>query len=412
MKLSILSLLVTGTVGIDMSILIAGPCFENLSEISEFEFGCVFEGTLLEAAGLAPPDNCPVAFIYGSGMTFTTLRNTKRTYTVCPNSTFLSPPTLSLGTGDLPLGTVNPNLEIKCGNSGESSNNCVIKGGAVQFVAPHPFFIGLTTLPRDAAKLSMLDISNLQISGLTFTGLGEGIENLDGDNTRSLLNLSLSLPGNNILIKDCVFKDNAVEHTMALLFVEEVFNAKNVPVGTDYQSVTLDGIIIKNTEFFCSLIQSTVLESPGGWTNAPLGPDRSSHVVVRNSFIGNNKGFSLCYDQTTHGVFDLDDGANTIDIESSCFIDNCGPQVALVRILKDDLYTITDDVVAENNSFSECEFLQTNDGEKCVSTASPTDITAINNCRKHIKSTKASNCPKSPKSSKNKKSTNPKNRKN
>jgi len=390
-----------------MSILITDRCFKNLSKISEFEFGCVFQGVLYEAEGATPPNCVDPKAVFG--MTFTALRNTVRTYTVCPNSTFPSPPTLSLGTGDLPLGTVNPNMEIKCGNSGESSNNCVIKGGVAQFVAPHPAIIGVNL--NDEVKLSMLDISNLQISGLTFTGLGEGIENPDSDNTRSFVNLSLGLPGDDILIKDCVFKDNVVEHTMALLFVEEVFNAKNVVDRTDYQSVTLDGIIIKNTKFLCSLFESSVYDVLN-WSRARLGPERSSHVVIRNSFIGNNKGLPLCYDKTPRGVFDLDDGANTIDIKSSCFIDNCGPQVALITALNDYHYMIADDVVAENNSFSECEFLQTNDGRKCLSTASPADITAINTCRKQIKSTKASNCPKSPKSSKNKKSTNPKIRKN
>ena len=63
--------------------------------------------------------------------------------------------------GDWPLMALRPNVTIKCGESGESSNNCVVISD----------FIHVLTFP-DLPQLGVTGIrtDNLYISGFTFTG--------------------------------------------------------------------------------------------------------------------------------------------------------------------------------------------------------------------------------------------------
>jgi hypothetical protein len=76
-----------------------------------------------------------------------------RTYVLCPDTVFLI--------GDLNDGGQYPilprsNVAYKCGDEGLSSNNCVIRGGAVQLI----------TIGFDGD--SSVGLDNVLVSGLTF----------------------------------------------------------------------------------------------------------------------------------------------------------------------------------------------------------------------------------------------------
>jgi len=357
MKLSVatasLSLLIRGTVGIDIPSPTTGSCFTNLSEITIFELHCIFQGAL----GSADPA-CPNPSVLGGD--WTSLRDTRRTYTVCPDSIFSAPlvsPDEAIT--QYPLGTVNPNVEIKCGESGQSSNNCVITGGNVHFLTPHPSYIGLT--PTDIFQMSFLDVSNLLIRGVTFTGVDKDF-GTDPDNAGDFTNISLHLPGVNIGIHDCVFKDNAVDDVIQTLFVEEAYNAKKRP-GTEYMSVLIDDSVIKTTKYRFSILFTGKFYYDG-WSDAYVGSERSLHVDIRNSLIGNNMNIppqigTSSYD---YAAIILEDGV-TVATESVCFINNCGLGAIISTFA---WYLVSGDMHTKNNSFT-CEFLEDWREDICLS---------------------------------------------
>ena len=87
-------------------------------------------------------------------------------YIVCPNSQIdIGVPSNkrleAFVDGDWPLMALGPNVVIKCGQSGEASNNCVLNSP----------FLHIATFPN-VRNLGVLFINtkNLHISGFTLTG--------------------------------------------------------------------------------------------------------------------------------------------------------------------------------------------------------------------------------------------------
>ena len=62
-----------------------------------------------------------------------------RTYVLCPDTTY--------NVGSSPLALSRPNMHIICGINGDSDNECILSGGAVQLVVSEEYWIGETRMP-------------------------------------------------------------------------------------------------------------------------------------------------------------------------------------------------------------------------------------------------------------------------
>ena len=109
----------------------------------------------------------------------------QRIYTVCPNTVLrvgVQVQGLDYMDGTVPLVVLNPNLVIRCGNDGSVKNNCVMKGGDIQVLAPLAADVPNTNPSAD----------NLLIEGFIFEGA-------------SLMAILFRAPGRRIQIVDCAF---------------------------------------------------------------------------------------------------------------------------------------------------------------------------------------------------------------
>jgi hypothetical protein len=111
----------------------------------------------------------------------------ERQYTLCPQTTY------SIGRLDF-YGTLlttsgsdmihlRPNLHIQCGETGESTNNCIISGGSVQ-------------LDGTGFRTNVTSLENVVITGLTFTNTLQS-------------NVWIDRMGS-VLFRDCIFHVSVV----------------------------------------------------------------------------------------------------------------------------------------------------------------------------------------------------------
>lgn len=147
----------------------------------------------------------------------------KRCYKVCAEQTIAigvqvpdSIPPIYNG-GDYPLPLFNPNVYIQCGESGSSSENCVLSGGTDQFTTLfdkellNQFIVFLPILLPDLPPLGNLpddfvpNTSNLVVKGLTFSNAIGHTNDGSAFNAISAA-VNLSSPGSNMLFEDCIWR--------------------------------------------------------------------------------------------------------------------------------------------------------------------------------------------------------------
>jgi hypothetical protein len=107
----------------------------------------------------------------------------ERQYILCPATTFSIARLDFYGTLITSTGSdmihLRPNLHLQCGESGESTNNCIISGGSVQ-------------LDGTALWKNVTSLENVVITGLTFTNTLQS-------------NVWIDQMGS-VLFRDCVFQ--------------------------------------------------------------------------------------------------------------------------------------------------------------------------------------------------------------
>eukprot|EP00563_Minutocellus_polymorphus_P006994 CAMPEP_0181033778 /NCGR_PEP_ID=MMETSP1070-20121207/7433_1 /TAXON_ID=265543 /ORGANISM="Minutocellus polymorphus, Strain NH13" /LENGTH=627 /DNA_ID=CAMNT_0023111217 /DNA_START=17 /DNA_END=1897 /DNA_ORIENTATION=- len=179
----------------------------------------------------------------------------KRCYKMCPQQTIAigvqvpdSIPPIYNG-GDYPLPLFNPNVHIQCGDSGSSSENCVLSGGTDQFTTLfdkellNQFIVFLPILLPDLPPLGDLpddfvpNTSNLVVKGLTFeNGIGATTEG--GAFNAMSAAVNLSSPGSNMLFEDCVWRNsdelNPPSAAMSITYHESVHTP-----GAPYAGITI-----------------------------------------------------------------------------------------------------------------------------------------------------------------------------
>ena len=111
--------------------------------------------------------------------------DTPVTYIMCPNTVYL--------VNDYELFELNGNANYLCGTSGASSNNCIVRGGAVQ--------LSITLYPYG---FSVKD--NILISGFTFE---------QGELTNGVI-----AAGGQYTIRDCIFQ---VKNTLPFCIILQSF---------------------------------------------------------------------------------------------------------------------------------------------------------------------------------------------
>jgi hypothetical protein len=146
----------------------------------------------------------------------------ERIYTFCPDTViqvgYLPDITgLQIIGGEFPIVIASPNVHIRCGETGLSSNNCTLRGGQEQLTTLQgtallegllpalPFFIpGLPQYPDSLpADYVGADSTNLIVEGMTFEGSADYETDALGHSP-----VYFNGPGLNMLIKDCIFKKN------------------------------------------------------------------------------------------------------------------------------------------------------------------------------------------------------------
>lgn len=109
-----------------------------------------------------------------------------RAYEICPNTVVnvgFQEQGLQYTNGSVPLVVVNPNLHVKCGSDGSSDNNCIVRGGDIQVIAPSQVDVP-NTHPN---------AENFLIEGFTFEGASQ-------------LTMLILAPGGNIIVRNCIFQ--------------------------------------------------------------------------------------------------------------------------------------------------------------------------------------------------------------
>jgi hypothetical protein len=187
--------------------------------------------------------------------------------------------------GDFPISILHDDVTIKCGPDGKSSNNCVLKGGWVQFI----------TTPNNPFLSNPITTNNLKVQGITFQGALTNIPG-PGGNFRSTA-VALGAPGMDMVFEDCIFDDLKADIFMYLLR-----DALTAPEGFPSMSasVTLKDSVIQDSTYFTDIISNTEqtfhLENVEfkdltyelekvelkDFTDDPCGCNTSSVIEIRN----------------------------------------------------------------------------------------------------------------------------------
>lgn len=128
--------------------------------------------------------------------------STADVYVICPNTTIsigvLKNPAAgdyTFTNGDYPLWVLNANTTIQCGLDGSVENACVMDGGFVQYMAQDRIPLDDDEL-EDSLLNFGLQLDNVTIRGMTFTGIMGTVGPLDGSS------VIMSQPGH-ITFVDC-----------------------------------------------------------------------------------------------------------------------------------------------------------------------------------------------------------------
>lgn len=200
----------------------------------------------------------------------------KRCYKVCAEQTIAigvqvpdSIPPIYNG-GDYPLPLFNPNVYIQCGESGSSSENCVLSGGTDQFTTLfdkellNQFIVFLPILLPDLPPLGNLpddfvpNTSNLVVKGLTFSNVIGHTDDGSAFNAISAA-VNLSSPGSNMLFQDCIWRTsdelNPPSAAISITYHDSVHTSGSPYAGLTIKDSTFEvSIFIVN--FCCSYISA------------------------------------------------------------------------------------------------------------------------------------------------------------
>ena len=135
--------------------------------------------------------------------------DTERVYILCPNTTFTignpeSPGSFTYNGGSLPLVIFNPHLTVQCGDSGESTNQCILDGGIHQVIA-----VERSALPVEWSQLVVPDASDFTLRGVTLRNAKD-------------ITLSIGVHGTNIRIMDCLFEHQTIGEFVLYLDSPEI----------------------------------------------------------------------------------------------------------------------------------------------------------------------------------------------
>lgn len=179
-----------------------------------------------------------------SAITVAMLVGSQTEFILCPGSkNTIAKPTDATFTeflpGEQPLVISKPNVTIKCGESGESTNNCIITGGTVQIVAPQ----AITPSHPDNGTIS---VDGLFVKGVTFQGdLGfpDGGDLTISPTAGGSLSIGLFTMGENVVFEDCIWEDMAAHGVFEADRTSPIFKTK---VPRLSQDVTIRDSVFRN----------------------------------------------------------------------------------------------------------------------------------------------------------------------
>jgi hypothetical protein len=251
------------------------PCDEGISAYYYTRYKFIGER---EIVAMEPPDgadcwsnSAAITFsellaIYDAELSFA-----KRSYTMCPDTT------ISIGTkmgkdfvyegGLLPIVAFLPGLHIQCGESGSSSNKCILHGGQEQIMSLAttdlleelldllPLMMpNLEDYPKDLPDGFEVDSSGLTIEGMTFNRFKE-LSKEDGGDGMSHSPLNLLSPGLGMTVSDCIFQNGNVKNpassAIGINFNDKLWSGKSF-----YTQVAIKDCVFQGNTFHGAIIDS------------------------------------------------------------------------------------------------------------------------------------------------------------
>jgi hypothetical protein len=245
----------------------------------------------------------------------------KRSYTMCPDTT------ISIGTkmgedyiyedGLLPIVAFLPGLEIKCGESGSSKNNCVLHGGQEQIMS-----LTTTELLEELLDLLPLMMPNLEVypkalpdgfevnsNGLTIQGMTfnrfKEVSKEDGGDGMSHSPLNLLSPGLAMSVSDCIFQNGNVKNpassAIGIHFHDELWSGISL-----YTQLTVKDCVFQKNTFHGAIIDSVY-----GIVNQSV-VKAVSHIEVEGCHFMDNVASSVMGLQGTSGTVEDSCITNTL----------------------------------------------------------------------------------------------------
>jgi hypothetical protein len=250
-----------------------------------------------------------------------------RVYTLCPNTTYeIGNFDSSTGTFDPrydhPIQLIYPNMHIKCGSDGNSSNGCFLVKGNWQ----------VETFKSQGAIVKSPDsIDNVMIQGLTLKKVAS-----------TNVNYVKEAPPAHLTVKDCKFQSNYESYFCIAI------NRRN------------SSLVVEDSFFRGNTLK------PENKALAVIHSELGVNVTVRNSKFHNNDLTSLVpsvasttvimiLDSTTYGTAAVP--ISKLTIENSCFTSN---KVNAAIVLTD-----CNDTVSVNNFHDQNEYKKWKDETQC-----------------------------------------------
>lgn len=192
-----------------------------------------------------------------------------RTYVLCPDSSIpIGRPlfendisNIEFEDGEAPIVIFQPNFRIQCGLDGSSKNNCTLYGNVDE--PERPFVLGYPITSG-----SVVDATHFAMQGITFVGATGRVIELD------------EIPGQNVSIQDCIFKDNQD------LVIQLRTNQECLEIGCDYDYPL--NVSISDCIFEKNIGNEGIIESSGdeyvSITNTMFLSNKVTGVDVSNDF--------------------------------------------------------------------------------------------------------------------------------
>ena len=164
----------------------------------------------------------------------------------------------------MPLIIVNDNVHVYCGPDKRSTNNCVVQGGAAQFMTTsydNPLVLSLlsgldtSNMTTNSTWVHTHSTNNLHVTGLTFQGrlLTTNDDDMPGFHTAGA-SVSIGVSGYNIVFDDCIFQN--LTSSQSMFVIKRANDTKDAHFRRRSAFVTFQNSIFENLQFARRVVEN------------------------------------------------------------------------------------------------------------------------------------------------------------